>query len=321
MNLLLKYNQYLKQVFPTQALVSKIPDADKVKFTITKDKQIKQHYIGGEPPKTEDKHPGNLEPLELSESLEPSESLELLGGDADFKLEYIENNNVIIIGGMSPDYVSGMQSVPLLSKPLQSSQPPKPLKPSKSKSKTPKDDKPKDNKPKDDKPKNDKPKNDTPKSKTLKKKTIHVSCLNGDECKNKLIEELKSKYKNINIDEHTIDNNTAVDIIFTETYSFDDGNFTFNIPDADHLFYIPCTNYEHLISSFVHKDPELNKKLKIANYFDKADKKECKKHNKQKIEKYLTAKKNELNNYHSNSGYIELNPDYNEIHKILIKYN
>jgi hypothetical protein len=47
MDLLLKYNRYLKQVYPTETLLTLDKDS-KISFTITKDKQIKQAFTGGE---------------------------------------------------------------------------------------------------------------------------------------------------------------------------------------------------------------------------------------------------------------------------------
>jgi len=281
MNLLLKYNQYLKQVFPTQALVSKDTDTKKIKFTLTKDKQINQHYIGGEQ-------------SDVSSPLQEKE-------DTEFELKYIENNNVIILGGMSPDYVSGHnitetiphKSVIFVSDDIQTDV--------KNKSK---------NK---DKPKS---KNAGEKSKNVdkkSKKSIHVSCLDGESCKNKFIEELKSKYGNDIID------NQNISITFTKIFSVNDGKINLDVPEVDHLFYIPCTDGHNLKSSFIHNDPKIKNKLKTANYFDKEDVKRCKEYNKPKIEKYLSDKKRELNNYHSNIGYVELSPDYKEIHTILLK--
>jgi len=46
MNLILKYDDYLKRVYPTQALVT-FDDNQKSKLILTKDKQIKQQFTGG----------------------------------------------------------------------------------------------------------------------------------------------------------------------------------------------------------------------------------------------------------------------------------
>jgi len=111
MNIILKYNRYLKQVYPTEALIS-FGDTKKISFTLTKDSQIKQEFTGGDknhikdnndkymlnvPPKSK-LGAQHIKPIEVNNAPEiekPQENRKKVSksGNLPYKLVYISSAN------------------------------------------------------------------------------------------------------------------------------------------------------------------------------------------------------------------------------------
>lgn len=114
MNLLLQHNQFLKQVFPTPALVTYSKNINKLKFTINKNNTIRQHVIGGEI--NDDDISGNNQNI-ISDNINEEFNLKYIpndnsinilddnseGNDDDFELKYIPNDNAVYIFGLGKD--------------------------------------------------------------------------------------------------------------------------------------------------------------------------------------------------------------------------
>lgn len=125
MNLLLQHNQFLKQVFPTPALVTYSKNINKLKFTINKNNTIRQHVIGGEI--NDDDISGNNVGNSVGKEFElkyiPNDnSINIFGldnnnvdnnacndvgnsagNDEEFELKYIPNDNIVYIFGLGKD--------------------------------------------------------------------------------------------------------------------------------------------------------------------------------------------------------------------------
>lgn len=301
MNLLLKYNQYLKEVYPTKPLIINDPGINKIKFTLTKEDQINQNYTGG---KKEDNEKSDKDIKELTKSeikiihnddAPITNTIIHPDKDEEFELKYTPNNYIIILGGLNTSEHHNKIN-------------------NKVNNKTKEDKKEKVNKEKVNKEKENK-KEENKKEKDKKKdKVIYISCTECDKYKLKLINDLKKKYgETVNISDKKSDNDN-INVIISKSFYVDNGKVRFEIPEADHLFYI-SGSHDNLKKDFMHKDPKLSMSIKVPNYFDKQNVKECKKHNNEIIDKYLMNKKKKLDSYHKN--FTKLNSNHSELYSVL----
>lgn len=279
MNLILKYDEYLKQVYPTQALVS-FNDDKKTKFTLTKDKQIKQNFTGGSKKKT-------VSYLNEVKSNEVD--------DDEFEVRYIENDyNVFVFnGGSSKEFENQLRSISA-------------SRSNTSKSNTSRTNSSRSNVPQKQEPKviyvacvcDDRIMNSllTTLNNRYKDEIIHnkIAVLRDEK-------QLKS-----------VDSNIA--IVVGRNYSFLNNKISINKPKSELLFYIPNDNgsFDFAKPTFVSGNQYVYDHIKPIDYFDRNNK-SIRMQNDKFINTYLDSKITQLQNLYQHKKYTKLSRTNREL--------
>lgn len=279
MNLILKYDEYLKQVYPTEALVS-FNDEKKTKFSLTNDKQIKQEFTGGKKTK------------KFSSHQHADEKRDEKKKEDDFEIRYIENDyNVFVFnGGTSKEFETELKQLSNTNKsntavPVRTNIPKPVIK----------------KEPKviyvaclcDDRIKNSLL---TTLSNKYKNEIIHnkVSILRSEK-------QLK-------------DTDSDIAIIVDRNYSFKDNKISINKPKSELSFYIPNDggSFDFAKSTFIAGNQYVYDHVKPIEYFG-TNNKQVKAQNDKFINTYLDSKVTQLQNLYQHKNYTKLSRTNREL--------
>ena len=332
MNLILKYDDYLKRVYPTKALVT-FDDDKKSQLMLTKDKQIKQQFTGGKKYKnqTEDNTYSN----EINKSKNGDNQIRNKPMNDEFEIKYIENNNnaFILTGGGDPeeDHKKFIDNFIKLSKAKSSSkkningnninrkdnalqynaesntniiEEEKNIQPKFSQSGTLGLNRKK--------LENIKPSEEVKNGQNI----IYIACVNDDRSKNSLMSSLKAKYKKEIADDiisvvpslKMVKEGPKIVIVIDRNYAFNNNKLKLEDPKTDNLFYIPndSNNFDFAKPIFMSNNSYVYDHLKPINYFDRKNSKDIKAHNDSFLNTYLDSKVTQLQNLYEHKNYIKL---------------